>query len=60
MKNANHSNHISNIPVTGEYKPSKWERELQRELQDPNRFYDGDYSGDSLGENFSIKAVRLG
>jgi hypothetical protein len=37
-----------------------WERQLQRELQDPNRFYEGSYS--DMDESFggSIKAVRLG
>jgi hypothetical protein len=51
---------VSKSAHTYAFPQSAWERQLQRELQDPNRFYDGDY-GD-MDESFggSIKAVRLG
>jgi hypothetical protein len=51
---------ITKSAHTYAFPQSAWERQLQRELQDPNRFYDGDY-GD-MDESFggSIKAVRLG
>ena len=53
-------NRMSKSAHTYAFPQSSWERQLQRELQDPNRFYEGSY-GD-MDESFggSIKAVRLG
>jgi hypothetical protein len=51
---------ITKSAHTYAFPQSAWERQLQRELQDPNRFYEGTYSGDSLAESFSLKGVRLG
>jgi hypothetical protein len=54
------SNTITKSAHTYAFPQAAWERQLQRELQDPNRFYEGSY-GD-MDESFggSIKAVRLG
>jgi hypothetical protein len=43
------------IPAKTDYKPSAWERQLLRELHDPNRIYDA-----RPAEFQPIKAVRLG
>lgn len=43
------------IPASPEVKPSAWERQLLREIHDPNRIYDA-----RPAEFQPIKAVRLG
>ncbi|MFU8688435.1 hypothetical protein ACNA6I_01255 [Rossellomorea sp. FS2] len=45
----------NSIPAKSDYKPSAWERQLLRELHDPNRIYDA-----RPAEFQPIKAVRLG
>jgi hypothetical protein len=48
---------VSKSAHTYAFPQAAWERQLQRELQDPNRFYDGEYD---CAESFSLKGVRLG
>ncbi|MBW3113535.1 hypothetical protein KYJ26_16900 [Bacillus sp. MCCB 382] len=48
---------ITKSTHTHSFPQAAWERQLERELQDPNRFYEGSYD---LAESFPIKAVRLG
>jgi hypothetical protein len=48
---------ITKSAHTYAFPQAAWERQLQRELQDPNRFYEGDYD---CAESFSLKGVRLG
>ena len=59
-KNCSANDNITKSAHTYAFPQSSWERQLQRELQDPNRFYEGSY--DDMDESFggSIKAVRLG
>jgi hypothetical protein len=59
-KNFDSNNSITKSAHTYASPQAAWERQLQRELQDPNRFYEGSYS--DMDESFggSIKAVRLG